>query len=272
MRRPQWIAALLLALVVAGVFAWLGQWQLGFAIQQESSDAPSSERARPIAEVTAAGTPVNDVAAGMVVTTMGALVPGDLRVVEERRHGDALGVWISAHLATDAGALPIAIAWAPSSAVAERAIDALEAEFAAPGAELRVEGRYMPPDGAVDPDPAQSPQRVASMSPAQLVNLWQPFTGPAYAGFLVLHPGDAEGSLRAETLTGLDLEVIESVPPLPVEQINWLNLFYAVEWVVFAGFAIFFWYRLARDAWEKEHELRLLAEAEAATSGSASRP
>ena len=52
------------------------------------------------------------------------------------------------------------------------------------------------------------------------------------------------------------------VPPLPVGAINWLNLFYAVEWVVFAGFAIFFWYRLVRDDWEKIHELKLLAVAE----------
>jgi len=58
------------------------------------------------------------------------------------------------------------------------------------------------------------------------------------------------------------LETIDSVPPLPVGAINWLNLFYAVEWVVFAGFAIFFWYRLVRDDWEKIHELKLLAVAE----------
>ena len=31
---------------------------------------------------------------------------------------------------------------------------------------------------------------------------------------------------------------------------------------MFAGFAIFFWYRLVRDDWEKIHELKLLAVAE----------
>ena len=39
---------------------------------------------------------------------------------------------------------------------------------------------------------------------------------------------------------------------------NWLNVFYAGEWVVFAGFAVYFWFRLTRDAWEKEHELAAL--------------
>jgi hypothetical protein len=36
--------------------------------------------------------------------------------------------------------------------------------------------------------------------------------------------------------------------------VNLLNVFYAIEWVVFAGFAIFLWYRLVRDTWEREQE------------------
>jgi hypothetical protein len=27
-----------------------------------------------------------------------------------------------------------------------------------------------------------------------------------------------------------------------------------VEWVIFAGFAVFLWYRLVRDVWEREQE------------------
>src|SRR5690606_27797806 len=33
MLRPRWIGMLLLCLAVAGVFAWLGQWQLARAVQ-----------------------------------------------------------------------------------------------------------------------------------------------------------------------------------------------------------------------------------------------
>lgn len=35
MLRPAWIGMLLLCLLVAGVFAWLGQWQLGRAIDTD---------------------------------------------------------------------------------------------------------------------------------------------------------------------------------------------------------------------------------------------
>lgn len=261
MRRPQWIGALLLALVVAGAFAWLGQWQLSFAVQAENDDAASSEIARPMSMVTDAGTSVADTAAGMVVTTSGEFVPGDFQIIEQRMHGGELGVWVSGHLASDEGHLAVAIGWARTNADAARAIDALDARSAVSGLSVGVEGRYMPPDGAMLPRPDEDPMSITSMAPAQLVNLWQPFDGSAYAGFLVMHPGEGESPIESSTMTKLGLVAIDSVPPLPVEKINWLNLFYAVEWVVFAGFAIFFWYRLARDAWEKEHELRLLAAA-----------
>ncbi len=267
MRRPQWIGALLLALVVAGAFAWLGQWQLSFAVQAENDGAASSEIARPMSAVTDAGTSVADTAAGMVVSTSGTLVPGDFRIIEQRMHGGEQGVWVSGHLAAEEGHLAVAIGWARTDADAARAIDALDALSAESGLSVGVEGRYMPPDGAMLPRPDEDPMSITSMAPAQLVNLWQPFDGSAYAGFLVMHPGEGESPIDSSTMTKLGLVAIDSVPPLPVEKINWLNLFYAVEWVVFAGFAIFFWYRLARDAWEKEHELRLLASAESGTHG-----
>jgi hypothetical protein len=36
--------------------------------------------------------------------------------------------------------------------------------------------------------------------------------------------------------------------------LNWLNVFYAIEWALFAGFAIYLWYRLVKDAFEREEE------------------
>jgi surfeit locus 1 family protein len=50
------------------------------------------------------------------------------------------------------------------------------------------------------------------------------------------------------------LTTISSPAPAEGSAVNWLNIFYAAEWAVFAGFAFYLWYRLARDAWEKEVE------------------
>ena len=48
------------------------------------------------------------------------------------------------------------------------------------------------------------------------------------------------------------LETISAPPPDTSVELNWLNLFYAAEWVIFAGFAVFLWWRLVRDVWERE--------------------
>jgi hypothetical protein len=43
-------------------------------------------------------------------------------------------------------------------------------------------------------------------------------------------------------------------PQPPAQKINWLNLFYSLEWVVFAGFALFIWWRLVKDDYHRDLE------------------
>ena len=47
MLRPRWIALLALCLVVAGVFAWLGQWQLGRALLTDPTPPGATELPLP---------------------------------------------------------------------------------------------------------------------------------------------------------------------------------------------------------------------------------
>lgn len=269
MRQPKWVGALLLAMLVAAVFAWLGQWQLGHAITTENEHAVESETVRPLDEATEPGGTVTDRVAGTVLRASGVFVGGDFDVVEQRSNGGAVGVWVIGHLATDGepgGHLAVALGWAADRAAAEFALAGVEDHLA--GVAVELEGRYMPGDAPVRPAADADPATLLSMAPAQLVNLWQPFDGRAYAGYFVLHPAEGLGGgidqggragLSRQLLAEVGLDPIDSVPPLPVETVNWLNLFYAAEWVVFAGFAVFFWYRLARDDWEKIHELQELA-------------
>jgi surfeit locus 1 family protein len=240
MRRPRWIGALLLALLVAGGFAGLAQWQLGHAVQLNTEAEFDSEAPVALGELNPAGTSVGDMAAGRVATVDGAFVPGDFRVVEDRVNGGVTGAWVVGHLVTETtpeGHLAVAIGWAADAAEAEAALGEIDDNEAI---KLALEGRYMPAEGPVLPKPSEDPDVLRSMLPGQLANLWSSVDGPVYSGFLVAHSPEA------------GLVEIDSVPPLPQETVNWLNLFYAVEWVVFAGFALFFWYRITRDAWEKE--------------------
>jgi len=264
MVRPQWIGALVLALIVSAVFAWLGQWQLGQAVVQQHEDEVVTETARPLTELSAAGLPVSDAAAGRVVNVSGRFVADDFVIVEDRHHRGETGAWVTGHLETAEGEhLAVAIGWAADATAAESARARISTAAEVMGEQLQLEGRYMPSDAASFSGKRSDFGHVRSMAAAELVNLWTPFDGSAFAGFLVLHPSDASGIAALEPW---NLQAIESVPPLPQESVSWLNVFYAVEWVVFAGFAVFLWYRLARDAWEKEHELLLL---EAETAGAA---
>jgi surfeit locus 1 family protein len=59
----------------------------------------------------------------------------------------------------------------------------------------------------------------------------------------------------ASTTASAGLADIDPLPaPDEISPVNWLNVFYAVEWAIFAGFAFYLWYRLAKDAWEREVE------------------
>ncbi|MEJ6488493.1 hypothetical protein PQI23_02005 [Leucobacter sp. USCH14] len=265
MRRPSWILALLLALGIAVAFAALAQWQAGIAVQSQQQEQVDTESERSLASVTSFEQGVTDAGAGVVVRLGGGFVADDFDVVSPRENGGATGAWVVGNLVTEGpdaepGAhLAVALGWAPSVSEAERAIDALTADrVTAESRELT--GRYMPPEGPRVPDADEDPQTMHAMVPAALANVWSAVDGPVYSGYLVLH--DDSGS--AALLDAASLDPIDSVAPLPADAVNWLNVFYALEWLVFGGFAIFFWYRLARDAWEKEHEMLLLqAETEA---------
>ncbi|WP_017793415.1 SURF1 family cytochrome oxidase biogenesis protein [Leucobacter salsicius] len=272
MRRPRWILALLLALAVAAGFAALAQWQAGFAVQSQAQEKVDTETPQPLVDVASATMGVTEDGAAVVVLAGGEFVPEDFVVVGKRINGGEEGAWVVGNLVTagpnaEPGAhLAVAIGWAPTVAAAQDVADQLARDpELIDGSQL--EGRYMPAEAPNIPAAHLDPQSLGAMTPAHLANIWQSADGPVYSGFLVMH----EAAGTATPLATLGLEQIDSVAPLPVSAVNWLNVFYAIEWLVFAGFAVFFWYRLARDAWEKEHEMKnLLAEAAAAPGEDAS--
>ena len=256
--RPRWLLALLLALIVAAFFAWLGRWQIENAIRTDDFVSEEFENARPLGELAEPAEPISEAAAGAVVTTEGSLRADDLHVVAPRMNQGETGAWVVAHLEGEAAGSPanlvVALGWAPSIAAAEEAI-ANAGDVSGFEQALDLEGRLMPTEGAVIPRSTEDPLQMQTMVPAHVLNLWGEVHGPTYSGYLVLHPTGAAEKLISDA----GLQPIDSVPPKPPEAVNWLNVFYAIEWVVFAGFAVFLWFRLVRDAWEKEHELKLLA-------------
>ncbi len=248
MLRPRWIGMLLLCLLVAGLFAWLGQWQLSRAIDTDPPPAGATEQVRPLEDVVAPGEYLGEPLVGQRVTTTGTWVPGDFLVVSSRFNDGAEGYWVTGQLRLDGTEAPtsiaVAIGWAPTEDEALAAVEQLEADAAAGDAgPIEVGGRVISDEGPSLPGKNDDPQVMTRMSPAALLGRWHDIEQlEVYRPYLA----------SAEASAGL--EDISSPAPDELSTVNWLNIFYAAEWAVFAGFAFYLWYRLARDAWEKEVE------------------
>jgi hypothetical protein len=247
MVRPQWIGMLLLCLVVAGVFAWLGQWQLGRAIDTDPPPPGATEQVRPLDEVAAPGEYLPEPLVGQRVGTAGSWVPGDFLVVESRFNDGVEGYWVTGQLRLTTPERPtsiaVALGWAATEDEALAAIERLEAEASDPRVLVDVSGRLISDEGPLPPPSGADPQTMTRMSPAALLGRWHDVDDlDVYRPYL------------ASSAPFGGLTAIASPAPDESSNVNWLNIFYAAEWAVFAGFAFYLWYRLARDAWEKEVE------------------
>lgn len=244
MLRPRWIGMLALFVIVAGVFAWLGQWQLGRALASGATEPTQLEKVVPIDQVVKPGQYLDGGLVGQRASVSGTYVPGDFIVLTQRLNDGTEGYWVTGQLRVAGEAKPtsiaVAIGWAPTSAAAAKAVVQLNADAKTPTT-LTLKGRLVNDEGPVAP-PKAHPFELSVMSPAALLSRWHDIGALAvYRPYLLSDHADAG-------LTTI------SAPPPAQSGINWLNLFYAVEWAVFAGFAFYMWYRLAKDAWEKECE------------------
>lgn len=229
-RRPRWIGALLLALAIAAGFSALGQWQLARSVASAPVDRADTETPVALSSLTEPGKPVTGTQLGRMVTVTGTLVNGDFVVLSNRLNAGATGFWLVGHLSTDSGAdLAVALGWAPTRAQAVAAEDS-----ATIGSALI--GRYLPSEPPDQPDVDKGVQSAASV-PA-FINQWAHFGGTVYGGYVVART----------PVAGLD--AIDSPAPSQEVSLNWLNIFYAAEWAIFAGFAIYLWYRLVKDVVE----------------------
>lgn len=229
-RRPKWIAGLLFALVVAGVFAALGQWQLERSIEDATVIERDTETAVALSSVATPQSVITSNASGRVVEVECDVVPGDDVVLGNRSNPDGQGSWLVRHCVTAEGySLAVAVGWS-KEAINPDSI---------PQPDGVLVGRYVPTEAPQQSD-FQEGERSALAVP-ELINLWQE-PGPVYGGYLVLQEAP-EG-----------LWAIGTEAPPTERQLNWLNLFYAAEWIIFAGFALYLWYRLLKDEWLRQLE------------------
>ena len=245
--RPRWLALLALVLVVCAAFSWMGSWQLGVARDKGTAkarqQAASSPRV-PIEQVLQPQQGFPLVADARRVSVRGRYdAERQVLVAGRLQHGTS-GWWVVTAARTSAGAwLPVVRGWVP------RPDDAAAAPERVPVGPVRLEGVLQPDDAPAGDQPAASSTSggtkvLRALDAAELVNLWGT---PIYNGFLVL---TGEQSSGAATATAQP----ERVPPPGAQPtgLAWRNLAYAVQWWVFAAFAVVLWWKMVRqDARER---------------------
>lgn len=254
---------LALCLGVALVFVLLSRWQLESSRDAQTVYDPGKEIVRPLDETLDPGTVSTLEQVDTAVEATGTYLPDSTVLIENRLQDGRTGWWVVAGLQIpgtqqqwadgDADAdivLPVVRGWS----------DDPEQIPQLPQGEISVVGRLLPQEAPVSTQD-QEPGRYASLSPAQLSNVWDV---PIYSGFVTAvaeapaaQPAPQDGSTgladddatlpEQGSLMSTDLEAV-SVDQQPTDtSLDPLNIFYAVEWVVFAGFALWIWYSSVRD-------------------------
>ncbi|WP_406637194.1 SURF1 family protein [Pseudarthrobacter quantipunctorum] len=253
--KPRWIAGFVFAIAVSGVFVLLSQWQFGRSTQPEVPTNPATEQVQPLTETLQPGEFFHGTDADQMVSAQGSYDPSKQLLVPGRLHDGKTGYWVvSAFAVNGAPALTGAAAspqtWIP---VARGWVAEPGDAPAPPSGTLELTGRLLPSEAPV-PGTAPKPGEATAVSVAELINYWEV---SSYPGFVAATAEVANGADFSAAAVPGDLLALDIGPQPPAQQINWLNLFYSLEWVVFAGFALFIWWRLVKDDYHRDLEERL---------------
>lgn len=249
---PKWLGSLVLALGLASIFVLLSQWQIGRAQERdEVIGNTETERVKEFNDVMTAGEALPSTTINQRVQVSGSFLPEMQTIVPGRLLDGAEGYWVvtmfvpddaraaAAELPATSGnpapqtvdedapiAIPVVRGWAPTAEEARASTVS--------GEPFSFEGRIGPIE-APTPSEGLAADEATTVSSAELVNRWDV---RSYSG--ILFPEVSAGT--ATGLSAFDPPTFEEE-----EGLNWQSVFYAVEWIVFAAFAMYIWWRLLRD-------------------------
>ncbi|HVQ88704.1 MAG TPA: SURF1 family protein [Actinomycetes bacterium] len=228
----KWLALSLLVVVCIAAFGLLASWQWSRAVQDAPVAPSSDEPAVPLSSVHGPGQPVPEDATGKRVSAVGTYDGAKQLLVPSRQNGDQVGFWVVTPLMLrDGSTVPVVRGWTDAPADAATGVSS---------GKVSITG-FLEPSETEDQRgelPAIMPAgQIAVVSSAELVSLWP---GELIQGFVLLEHQHPASSLVA----------VE--PPQPVSQshVSVQNLAYAVQWWLFAAFAVFLWVRMFQADWQ----------------------
>ncbi len=250
--KPKWIAALVFALAVAAVLVLLSQWQLSRSLEKDVAPPSVTEKVQPLLDTLRPGEPMLGKAEGQLVTANGHFDSTKQILVHSRLQDEKVGYWVVTAFVVDGApavegvaatkeiVIPVARGW----------ISDAENVPAPPAGKISLDGRLLNSEGP-EVAPKLPAGQIQALSSAELTNIWSVTT---YAAFIVSHSEMLDGQNVGAAASNGDLTPITVTATDQNSKVNWLNIFYAIEWVVFAGFALFLWWRLVADDYRRERD------------------
>jgi cytochrome oxidase assembly protein ShyY1 len=245
---PRWLCMTLGTVAAVVVCLLMGTWQLGRFDDRVASHRAAQHkesgnvRAVPVTTLLGpSGRAVGSDDVGRIVTAQGTYDAGHQLLVPDRTLDDTTGYYILTPLRTSGGkAIPVVRGWHAGRPPAVAP--------APPGGEVAVRGALQASETedtpGVDVANGLPAGQLGLIRASSLVNVL-PY--PVQDGWITLSHADA--GLRAvpsavSSDSGLDAKAFQ-------------NLGYTGEWFVFAGFALFMWFRLVRREGETQRDMAL---------------
>lgn len=242
------MGSLLFVLILVTCFVGLSAWQVDRA--QHKNDAAESanvEEIEPFNDVMEAQAPMPGILADQRVSLSGHWLPDDQVVVPGRVLDGDKGFWVVTMFAPDDARLgDSAGANAADKTIAIPVLrgfttdEKTAMESRAAEGPVTMKAQIGPVEGPM-PGNSLPEGQVRSVSTAQLINLFPDLL--TYSGFLI--PEEATGDAASIATDGLSF-----VPPTTTRDEGGFDMQsagYAIEWLIFAGMALYMWWQLLRD-------------------------
>lgn len=231
--KPRWLLLLAVLAVVVVAFTRLGLWQLSVAQDEAAAQARTEQLNRPVAPLTDVLAPHQrfpDDGAGRPVSATGSYDAGLQFLVPDRVLGGTPGYWVVTPLVVDDTGAYLTV-------VRGFVADPADADEPAP-IPTTVTGTLAPGEAPEIRRDLPAGQRD-SVDLSALANEWP---GEFYNAFVFA---------TGEEPRATGDRVLPIPPPTFGGEVDWRNFGYALQWWVFAAFAVFMFVRFVRD----DHEM-----------------
>lgn len=234
LRSPRWLILTVVVVAASVGFGFASHWQYQRAVAQVDAQQAAASVPVPLADLVPTQGEVPSASLGRMAEVSGEYV-ADAWVVNRAAPDGTPGVWLVSALDDGSGILTAVLrGWLPTAQ--------------SPGNQtVGVQGRVSSDENFYTDVAAPGPDELVAITNEGLAQIWQQPVRPGYVVLVAQEP------------------VLTAADPVPVPAVfgtqsgggfPWQNAGYAVQWLVFIGFAGFMYVKWFRDDLDRAREDR----------------